>query len=188
MAFNTDIQEKPKHLNLLIIIGIVMFLYVLIRPFLDWNEGLTASIEIVLVALFVGAFFLFGIVSFIYIFFKAIPNFKSFAQMIGFLAFVLVFIFSALFFVEKAVTPALYVVFENKKTIITSDYQVKSYQQAKRVGVDNYFLYFDHNKVQINKSTYQKLRTGQIYDLTVTYKPRAEVLYDLQISQKNQND
>ena len=70
MAFNTDIQEKHKHLNLLIIIGIVMFLYVLIRPFLDWNEGLTASIEIVLVALFVGAFFLFGIVSFIYIFFK----------------------------------------------------------------------------------------------------------------------
>ena len=77
MAFNTDIQEKPKHLNLLIIIGIVMFLYVLIRPFLDWNEGLTASIEIVLVALFVGAFFLFGIVSFIYIFYPTLNTFRG---------------------------------------------------------------------------------------------------------------
>ena len=57
MAFNTDIQEKPKSICIFIIIGIVDVLIRFNPPFLDWNEGLTASIEIVLAALFVGGVF-----------------------------------------------------------------------------------------------------------------------------------
>ncbi|WP_066805524.1 hypothetical protein [Moraxella oblonga] len=83
---------------------------------------------------------------------------------------------------DKVVDKWYYTLFEHKKVVVTDNYTLQKYEYR---GNYSYYLSFNENQtVRINKSTYQKLKVNTVYELTITYQPKAEILYEIQMVEK----
>lgn len=77
------------------------------------------------------------------------------------------------------------IILDEKIVVSVNDYELNKEKTFYRG--DNYVYYLKFNKsemVRINPTTYHKLYGNDKYHLIITYKPKAEILYDLQISSK----
>ncbi|STZ56437.1 Uncharacterised protein [Moraxella lacunata] len=185
MTQNTDNEIGQISLGLyLAFFGLLLgCAYFVVRPFFEWNEGYFAVFETIIICLFLIVFAIVGIINTIYICIKT--KGASSSLDIGFLILILVMVGGSIFIGSFAIKPLYYTIFETKTTTTTYEYYLKSFENQKRAGAYEYYLYFDDDtRVKINKTTYQKLRLNNEYSLKLTYKPKAEILYDLQISLK----
>lgn len=85
-------------------------------------------------------------------------------------------------FLDDVMDKWYYTLFEHKKVVVTDNYVLKRYEYR---GNYRYYLSFDDSQtVRINKSTYQKLKVNTVYDLTITYQPKAEIVYEIKMVEK----
>lgn len=84
---------------------------------------------------------------------------------------------------------AYYAIFEKQKTVTINQYKMyfadKPYLHFNTVGEKDIMLY-DY-KVPINEHSYNRLNRLDVnsdVDIIITYKPKAQILYDLQILPK----
>lgn len=105
------------------------------------------------------------------------------------LGLMLILLFMVFFYFSKTKNKAYNAVFEDKKTVITDNYALLDVPNSR--SPNEYFLYIgEHDisntneRVYINEKTYRKLISKNSYVLTITYQPKAQILYDLQIAPK----
>ncbi|MGK8251259.1 hypothetical protein [Moraxella lacunata] len=157
--------------------------YFVIRPFFDWNEGYFAVAETMIGCTFIIAMCVAGNASVIYTYIQA-KN-KGVSLDIRFVIIALAVFFGTLFMGQFVVKPLYYAIFEKKATTTTNEYYLKRFEQQKRAGVYDYYLYFDDKKcVKINPKTYHTLKIKDNATLTLTYQEKAEILYQLTIHDK----
>ncbi len=108
------------------------------------------------------------------------------------LGLMLILLTVVIFYFPKSKNKVYNAIFENKITVVTDNYGLWDIPSSR--SPTEYYLYIGENgkddigktddRVSINEKTYRQLMIKKESILTITYQPKAEILYDLQISTK----
>lgn len=130
---------------------------------------------------------------FIWIFFiiAVIKDKKSLGRSLFMSSFYIILI--SIFFASFISTSNIYgyyILFDKNIVVKTKNYSVTKEVIETNVGrgLDDgvyYYIIFDNDvKLRINKDTYHYFENKIDYEIIITYKPKAEILYDIQILPK----
>lgn len=142
---------------------------------------ITQIILINVVGIFVWVFFIIGVI-------KDKNSLGRSLFMTGFYIILICLFFG--FFISKNTISGYHLLFDKNIVVKTKNYSVAKEVIETNVGrglndgVYYYIVFNDDIILRINKDTYDYFENKTDDEIIITYKPKAEILYDLQISSK----
>ncbi len=134
---------------------------------------------------------IFGILGLAFGAMRLLGNNENITPLVG-LGLMLILLTMVIFYFPKSKNKVYNAIFENKITVVTDNYGLWDISSSR--SPTEYYLYIGENgkddigktddRVSINEKTYRQLMIKKESILTITYQPKAEILYDLQISTK----
>lgn len=134
---------------------------------------------------------IFGILGLAFGVMELFGNNENITPLVG-LGLMLILLTVVIFYFPKSKNKVYNAIFENKITVVTDNYGLWDIPSSR--SPTEYYLYIGENgkddigktddRVSINEKTYRQLMIKKESILTITYQPKAEILYDLQISTK----